>query len=61
MSQVEEALGRLDGVSHISAGYRSNTAFLSLAPGKTLDLEQVNGALSSTPFSCRNLRQSAAD
>lgn len=57
MSQVEKALGRLDGVSHVSAGFQSATAFLSLAPGKSLNLTQINEALSSTPFSCLKFQQ----
>ncbi len=52
MATVEEALGRLDGVTSVSAGYRSDSALVAVAKNVTLDLETVNQALKSTKFSC---------
>lgn len=58
MARVEQALGRLDGVSQVSAGYRTNSAYLSAKTDTPVDMKQVNDALkASTSFSCLSLKR----
>ena len=45
-----EALGKLDGVEHVDAGWATNTGIVALAPGKTLDIESAREALAGTGF-----------
>ena len=55
MAKVEAALGRLDGVHSVSAGFRSDSAYVAIDETVPLDLKKVNEALQETRFSCLSI------
>lgn len=55
MASVEEAISRLDGVVHVSAGWWTNSATIGVAEGRELALEEVDGVLSERGFRARSL------
>ncbi len=62
MAQVEKALlGHLEGVSHVSAGFISDSAIVSVKDSVVLDIEKVNAALKTTKFSCVSLKKVTAE